>query len=75
MDDYEMKQYIDKKDRKERVESLVKQLADELNIMGKEKEVSEYFLEAVQCQHRTLQQNLIMGPHWACATTSTVSFI
>ena len=59
----DLKQHImqeaEKRERAERVNSLVDQLARELNVMGKEEEVAEAFLMAVQGQHRTLQQCLM----------------
>jgi len=50
----------EREERKQSINELVGQIADALNIMGREPEVAEDFLEAITRQHRTHQQ-CIMG--------------
>lgn len=45
-----------REERKENIADIVDQLTRALNVMGREEEVAEDFLEAIQKKHRTLQQ-------------------
>jgi len=59
MQDYEIKELERKQALRLKVEKATKDLIDSLNIMGREKEVTEAFTNAVCTSHRTLQANLV----------------
>jgi len=54
---WEEQQEINNHELNKRVKGVVDSLFNELNKMGNEEKVGEYFIEALRCQHRTLQQN------------------
>jgi len=54
---FEEKRELNKEKQRVKINQFVEDLFRELNKMGDEKEVGELVIEAIQKQHRTLQQN------------------
>ena len=63
----ELKARREREERQEHITGLVEELSQALNVMGREKEVADDFLQAITHQHRTLQQN-IMGVMFSTVT-------